>query len=41
MYGGLEEVSGKQMLKNQLQSMKDFDQLLNHNIVLKICKKKV
>jgi len=41
MYGGLEEVSGKQMLKNQLQSMKDFDQLSNHNIVPKICKKKV
>jgi hypothetical protein len=41
MYGGSEGVSGKQMLKNQLQSMKDLDQLLNHIIVMNICKKKV
>jgi len=41
MYGEWEEVNVKQILKNLLLSMKDFDQLLNHNTDPKSYKKKV
>jgi len=41
MYGELEEVNVKQILKNLLLSMKDFDQLLIHSTDPKSYKKKV